>query len=145
MSTTTASRVDATHPALAQLVDAATREFTGSVDVSVKDSASRDLQMTVWLEDGAIYAVHASGWTPPDAAYVRHRTGRDFSEAGVPAFQAAYDTERDGHQLMTAADMDLARRDWAYGLLASALTWAPLGASGHRRQSTAERRFSFPR
>ena len=136
MSTTTVSRVDATHPVLAQLVDAATRSFTGSVEVSVKDSAARDLKVVVWFEDGAIYAVHADGWTPPDAAYVLHRTGQDFSGLDIPPFQAAYEAERAGRQLMTAADLDLPRRDWAYGLLASALTWSKPSISRNRRAST---------
>jgi hypothetical protein len=136
MSTTTVSRVDATHPVLAQLVDAATRSFTGSVEVSVKDSAARDLKVVVWFEDGAIYAVHADGWTPPDAAYVLHRTGQDFSGLDIPPFQAAYEAERAGRQLMTAADLDLPRRDWAYGLLASALTWSKPSISRNRKAST---------
>jgi len=65
ISVTTTSRVDATTPVLAQLVDAAKKGFTGSLEVSSKDSAGRDLQVTVWLEDGNIYAVRADGRTPP--------------------------------------------------------------------------------
>lgn len=124
MSTTTVARVDASHPVLAQLVDAATRGFTGSVEVSTRDSADRDLQVAVWLDGGAIYAVHANGWTPPDAAYVLYRTGEDFSGRAESPFQAAYETLRDGVPLLDADQMDVARRDWAYGLLAASLTWA---------------------
>lgn len=123
MSVTTTSRVDATAPVLAQLVDAAMRGFTGSLEVSSRDSTGRDLQLVVWLEDGSICAVHSPGWVPPAAEYVLHRTGYDFSQQAESPFKLAYETVVDGQPLLTAADLDAPRRDWAYGLLASSLTW----------------------
>lgn len=56
MSVTTTSRVDATTPVLAQLVDAATKGFTGSLEVSSRDASGRTLAVSIWLEDGAICA-----------------------------------------------------------------------------------------
>lgn len=123
MSVTTMSRVDATHPVLAQLVDAASKGFTGALEVSTTDAVNRELQVQVWLEDGQVRAVHANGWTPPAAAFVLARTGVDFSGEEDP-LRAAYATERDGQPLLDADTIDGARRDWAYGLLAAALTWA---------------------
>ena len=61
MSVTTTSRVDATAPVLDQLVDAAAKGFTGSLEVSSKDSAGRDLQVTIWLEGGSIGAHERMG------------------------------------------------------------------------------------
>ena len=48
MSVPTTTRVDASAPVLAQLVDAATKDFTGSLEVSATDAAGRDLQVVVW-------------------------------------------------------------------------------------------------
>lgn len=124
MSVTAPSRVDNTTPVLAQLVDAASKEFTGALEVSTTDSAGRDLQVIIWMEGGDVYAVHANGWNPPAAEYVRYRTGVDFSDRDDSPFKAAYETLRDGEPLMTADDIDTPRRDWAYGLLAASLTWA---------------------
>lgn len=123
MSVTTMSRVDATHPVLAQLVDAASKGFTGALEVTTTDSLGRDLQVQVWLEDGQVRAVHANGWAPPAAAYAYARTGQDFSDQDDP-LKAAYTAERNGQPLLDADTIDAARRDWAYGLLAAALTWA---------------------
>ena len=123
MSVTTTPRVDATHPVLSQLVDAASKGFTGSLEVTASDSAGRDLQVVVWLREGDVYAVHANGWTPPATAYVLAKTGADFTGRAESAFQLAFETERDGQPLLNAAELDAPRRDWAYGLLAASLTW----------------------
>lgn len=123
MSVTTMSRVDATHPVLAQLVDAASKGFTGALEVTTTDSMGRELQVQVWLEDGQVRAVHANGWAPPAAAFVLARTSVDLSDEDDP-LRAAYETERDGQPILDAEAVDAARRDWAYGLLAASLTWA---------------------
>lgn len=123
MSVTTMSRVDATHPVLAQVVDAASRGFTGALEVTTTDSMGRELQVQVWLEDGQIRAVDANGWTAPAAAFVLARTGVDLSDQEDP-LKAAYLAVRDGEPLLDADAADAARRDWGYGLLASSLTWA---------------------
>ena len=123
MTVTTISRVDATHPVLAQIVDAASKGFTGALEVTTTDSMGRELQVQVWLEDGQVRAVHANGWAPPAAAFVLARTGVDLSHEDDP-LRAAYATERDGQPILDAEAVDAARRDWAYGLLAASLTWA---------------------
>ena len=136
MSVTTTSRVDATTPVLAQIVDAATKAFTGSLQVSTTDSLGRDLQVEVWFRDGDIYAVHAAGWTPPAAEYVHYRTGEDFSGREESPFRLAFETRRDGQPLLTAAELDAPRRDWAYGLLAASLTWAKPKFHRNRKATT---------
>lgn len=123
-SSESTERVDATHPVLAQIVDAASRGFTGSVDIAATDSVGRDLQVSVYLDEGSINAVHAVGWEPPAAEYVRFATGHDFSDREEPAFKLAYETPGDdGQPLMDSDAIDRARRAWAYGLLAATLTW----------------------
>ena len=72
MSVTTTSRVDATTSVLAQLVDTATKGFTGSLEVSSRGASGRTLAVSIWLEDGAICAVHAGGWLDP-ATTATHR------------------------------------------------------------------------
>lgn len=123
MSVTTMSRVDAAHPVLAQVVDAASRGFTGALEVTTTDSMGRELQVQVWLEGGQVRAIDANGWTAPAAAFVLARTGVDLSDQEDP-LKAAYMAVRDGEPLLDADAADAARRDWGYGLLASSLTWA---------------------
>ena len=137
MSIITTSRVDATHPVLAQLVDAAGRGFTGALEISTTDSLSRALQVQVWMEEGLIRAVHGNGWVPPEAEYVQHRTGVDLSEEADP-LKVAYTRERDGVPLLDADTIDAARRDWAYGLLAASLTWAKPRVRRVKKAVTAE-------
>ncbi len=52
MSAPNEIRVDASHPVLAAIVEAANKGFTGTLEVDTKDSAGRDLQAVVLLEDG---------------------------------------------------------------------------------------------
>lgn len=118
MTVTTPTRVDPTGPVLAQLVDAASKGFTGSLDVSTTDSAGRALQVSVWLDEGGVYAVHAGGWVPPVDTYAQHR-----AETDTP---------------MGVDELDAAQRDWAYGLLAAALTWGTPKV-GRTRKVTTER------
>ena len=139
-ATTSAPRVDATHPVLAQLVDAASKAFTGSLEVTTTDSARRDLQVAVWMEDGQVVGIHGRGFTPPAAAYVLHKTGYDFGSSGESPFKLAYETLVDGHPLLDADEMDTARRDWAYGLLASALTWERPKVARIKRATTTTNR-----
>ena len=143
MSVPTTTRVDASAPVLAQLVDAATKAFTGSLEVSATDAAGRDLQVVVWLEDGNISAVHAPGWTPPAAAYVLYRTGEDFSGREESPFKLAFETLRDGEPLLTGAELDTPRRDWAYGLLASSLTWTKPKFHRTKKVTTATNRINI--
>ncbi len=122
MTVTTPTRVDPTGPVLAQLVDAASKGFTGSLDVSTTDSAGRALQVSVWLDEGGVYAVHAGGWVPPVDTYAQHRAGTDTP--------------------MGVDELDAAQRDWAYGLLAAALTWDSPKIGRTRKGSTEQDTFT---
>lgn len=125
MSAPNEVRVDASHPVLAQIVEAANKGFSGTLEIATKDSAARDLQVTVLLESGLIRGVSANGWVAPAAAFVLHATGQDFSGEPDP-LRAAYAAEKDGAPgvpLLDADAVDAVRRDWAYGLLAATLTW----------------------
>lgn len=97
---------------LSALSEASRKSFTGSITYS---SLGHDV--AVFCEDGNVVAVHSPSFEPPVVTYLRWRTGVDLGGRNDPLADA-YD-----QQLIDADTIDTIARDWAYGLLASAVTW----------------------
>lgn len=97
----------------------ADKNFTGSITAT-----SGERSVSVYLRDGDVVGVSSPGFKAPEGAYVRYRTGReDLANSENPLLGAIQAYDENGAVLIDATEVGDFRRDWAYGLLASALTW----------------------
>lgn len=130
--------VDASHPVLAKIVQAAQKNLTCAVEVRAK-VAGQACQATVFLRDGQVYAVHSPQYTPPAEAWARNAMGGELPGGEGEPEQRAYQAPGSP---VTAEMIDQIRREWAYGLIAAMVTWARPHVKIRKRQTTEHGKFA---
>src|SRR5690625_4634831 len=129
-------KVDASTPVLAEIIDAAGKNFTGAIEVSARSSGTPH-EAVIYMKDGDVYAVTAPSWQPPITEWATWKIGGPLPPGTARPDEYAYQT-----RAVDAADVDEARRDWAYGVLAAATTWVKPKFKRRRRKETTEGRFT---
>ena len=133
----TTTQVDASAPILSKIIGLATKGFTGAVEVHAKVSGVTR-HVTVWLDGGDIYAIHSSDYTAPAREWAEYKLGGPLPPGdGEPEFIAYQQPDSP----VTAEIVEQARRDWGYGILTTALTWAKPSIKVRKRLTTSERKF----
>lgn len=129
-------KVDASTPVLAEIIDAAGKDFTGAIEVSARGGDTPH-EAVIYMKDGAVYAVTAAAWEAPVTEWATWKTGGPIPAGSLRPDEYAYQT-----RAVNAADVDEARRDWAYGVLAAATTWVKPRFKRRRKKETTDGRFS---
>ena len=132
------TEVDASAPVLAKIISLADKGFTGAVEVSAKvDGRAR--QVTTWLKDGKILAVTSPQYDPPALKWTELAYGGPVPAGDGEIELIAY---QQPNSPVSAEMIDEARRDWAYGLLSSALTWNKPSFKVRKRASINSGKFA---
>lgn len=106
------TRIEQSSPLLAEIRSGSAKSITGAIVATYQG-----VEVSVWIEEGALVAVHSPSYRPPAKELVERLSGRTSTDLADPlgeAYRAGW---------LTADQVDAAVCDYAYGLLASALTW----------------------